>query len=319
MAESEHPVPVVVLAVGHDPVGSGLEFAAAEVAREKCSLHLVHVVHVLPAGPSGALMDIEDRERLGRETLRVAEERARDLLGDEVAITTELALGSVVPAIVTAAEHARMIVLEHREASGLRRLVTRSSASGVAARADVPVISVPAGWSDPTPAVEAPVVTVGVDIPERCRAVLGAAAHAALSRGATLRIVHTWWFPSIYDDALLDRDQSATWKRRAHDEIKAVLHDLGDQVAGLPVQVDTKQGHAAEALIAASRDSILLVVGRHDPHVPFGSHLGPVARAVVRDAACPVLLANPRATPGHHRSGSRLMRAMVQPTGIPPI
>jgi nucleotide-binding universal stress UspA family protein len=264
-------------------------------------------------------MDIQDRERLGRETLRAAEERARDLVGDDVPLTTELAVGAVVASIVTAAEHARTIVLEHREPSGLRRVVTRSCASGVAARADIPVISVPVDWSDPTPADEASVVTVGVDIPERCRAVLAAGAHAALARGATLRILHTWWFPSVYDDAILPHDQNATWKRRVHEEIKAALHDLGDHVADLPLRIDTRHGHAAEALIAASHDSILLVVGRHDPHVPFGSHLGPVARAVVRDATCPVLLANPRASAGTHKGVSRLMHAMTQPTGIPPI
>jgi nucleotide-binding universal stress UspA family protein len=189
----------------------------------------------------------------------------------------------------------------------------------VAARAEIPVVAVPVGWSDPTPAGEAPVVTVGVDIPERCRAVLGAGAHAAVARGATLRILHTWWFPSVYDDAILPHDRNATWKRRVHEEIKAALHDLGDHVADLPLRIDTRHGHAGEALIAASHDSVLLVVGRHDPQVPFGSHLGPVARAVLHDATCPVLLANPRAAAGSHKGVSRLMHALTEQTGIPPI
>lgn len=317
--ETEHPDPPVVLAVGHNAPGSGLEFAAAEARREQCGLHLVHVVHALPAGPNGPLTDVRNRERIGRDALRAAEERARDLLGDGIPITTELAAGSVAPSIVTAAEHARLIVLEHREPSGLMRVVTRSVASGVAARAEIPVISVPRGWSDPTPAGEAPVVTVGVDIPERCRAVLGAGAHAAQSLGASLRILHTWWFPSVYDDALLKREQNATFKRRAHEEIKAALHDLGDHLGDLTVRIDIRHGHAGEALIDASGDSVLLVIGRHDPLMPFGSHLGPVARAVLRDAACPVLLAHPRAAAGSHRRVSRLMHAMMQPTGLPPI
>ena len=53
------------------------------------------------------------------------------------------------------------------------------------------------------------------------------------------------------------------------------------------------------------RTSHLLVLGRHDPAIPIGSHLGPVARAVLRDAACPVLLADPRPRthrPTHRRS-----------------
>ena len=48
------------------------------------------------------------------------------------------------------------------------------------------------------------------------------------------------------------------------------------------------------------QDAELVVVGRHDPRTPLGSHLGPVARAVLAGAGCPVLLANPR--PGHRRN-----------------
>jgi nucleotide-binding universal stress UspA family protein len=47
-------------------------------------------------------------------------------------------------------------------------------------------------------------------------------------------------------------------------------------------------------LVECSADAELLVIGRHDPLVPIGSHIGPVARAVLREATCPVLLATPR-------------------------
>ena len=36
-----------------------------------------------------------------------------------------------------------------------------------------------------------------------------------------------------------------------------------------------------------------MVVGRHDTVMPVGSHMGPVARAVLSASACPVLLADP--------------------------
>ena len=62
--------------------------------------------------------------------------------------------------------------------------------------------------------------------------------------------------------------------------------------------VEARHAHAGDALIRAARTADVLVIGRHDPLVPVGSHLGPVARAVLRDATCPVLLADPR--PRHH-------------------
>jgi len=70
------------------------------------------------------------------------------------------------------------------------------------------------------------------------------------------------------------------------DELRA---DFGD----VPVSIETQHGRPADSLVVASRTSVLVVVGRHDPLVPMGSHLGPVARTVLRAAECPVLLVAP--------------------------
>ena len=74
---------------------------------------------------------------------------------------------------------------------------------------------------------------------------------------------------------------------------------LGHEVADVPLEVDARHADPADALIDARRTTVLLVVGRHDAVFPMGSHLGPIARAVLREAACPVLLADPR--PRKHR------------------
>jgi hypothetical protein len=75
------------------------------------------------------------------------------------------------------------------------------------------------------------------------------------------------------------------------------------EAEGVEVVVEASHGLAAEVLLEVGRTAELLVVGRHDPLVPVGSHIGPVARAVLQDATCPVLLANPspRARRGHKR------------------
>ncbi len=69
---------------------------------------------------------------------------------------------------------------------------------------------------------------------------------------------------------------------------------LGDESVAMEADVEVHPGRVIEAVLAASEGADLLVIGRHDPLVPVGSHIGPVARAVLREAACPVLLANPR-------------------------
>jgi nucleotide-binding universal stress UspA family protein len=291
---SEQSPQPVVLAVGNDPVDSALEYAAAEALRQGCGLHVLHAIHVTPTGPELVLLDFAEIEQIGHATLHAAMERAEDLLQGRVPLTSSLVRGRVVQSILEATEDARLVVLQRRDLSRMIRTVTRSTSSGVAAHAHVPVVSVPTGWSESNhDGGLQHVVTVGVDIPERSAAVLAVAAGAARSRGARLHVLHTWWFPSVYDDIIMSRVENDAWAEHAREEIQGVLDGLGDVVADLPVEVEARHAHPADALIDAGRDSVLLVVGRHDPLVPVGSHLGPVARAVLREATCPVMLANP--------------------------
>ncbi|HRD59843.1 MAG TPA: universal stress protein, partial [Nocardioides sp.] len=63
----------------------------------------------------------------------------------------------------------------------------------------------------------------------------------------------------------------------------------------------------AEILVKASAASSLLVVARRDPRLPFGSHLGPVVRQLLREAECPVMVVEPRPStmPDVRRTPSR--------------
>ena len=282
----------IVVAVGHDPIDDALRFAAGEAERAGCGLHLVHVVHRVAQGPEMALVTKTDPGRAGRQVLNGALERARDLVSAEVPVTCELRVGRVVPTLVELAVSAQMIVFEHRDLSRLMRVVTRSVSSGVAAHARVPVISVPSHWTPNGRPTAQQRVTVGVDVPDRSAQVLRAAAAAARSRGATLHVVHTWSFPSAYDDIIMSRTESEEWAQRATLEIQAVLASLGDEVTEVSVQIEARHARAADALVEASKDSELLVVGRHDPLILVGSHLGPIARAVLVAAHCPVMLAD---------------------------
>jgi nucleotide-binding universal stress UspA family protein len=289
----QSPAPVVV-AVGHEPIDAALALAAAEAARAGCGLHLVHVVHLLVRGRDGGEPGGREAEREGRRLLDAAADRARELAPAGVPVTSEMQVGAVVPTLVNLVKDARLIVVGHRELSGLRRVVTRSVSSGVAAHARVPTVAVPAGWAPPGSDERPPTVAVGLDVPDRGREVLRAAFDAARALGATLRIVHTWHLPSPYEDLVVARSVDEEWAARATSEIRAVLDTLGDETAGVPVEIEARAARPADALVEAGRHSDLLVVGRHDPVVPVGSHLGPVARAVLGEAACPVLLVDPR-------------------------
>jgi len=195
----------------------------------------------------------------------------------------------------------------------MMRVVTRSVSSGVAARARVPVVSVPTHWSPARTRGDFPTVTVGIDVPDRAEPVLRAAAAEATSRGAVLRVLHTWSFPSAYDDIILTRTESEEWAGRATAEIQTEIDMLGDDVAGVPVQIEARHAYAADALIDASRETTMLVIGRHDALVPIGSHLGPIARAVLREAECPVLLVDPRPAHGWSRRSQKAAQTAAHP------
>lgn len=295
----QNPHPIVV-AVGHGPIEAALAFAAGEAERAGCGLHLIHAVHLLATGPEVPLLEETDLERLGRVALNAAMERAHGI-AEGVPVTAELRIGGVVPTLVDLAADARMIVLERRDLSSMMRVVTRSVSSGVAAHARVPVVSVPTHWSPARNRGAFSTVTVGVDVPERASPVLRAAAAEAKSRGAVLHVLHTWSVPGAYDDIILTRTESEEWVARATASIEAEMGTLEDGLAEVPVRIAARHAYAADALIEAGRETDLLVIGRHDPLLPIGSHLGPIARAVLREAECPVMLVDPRPVRGWRR------------------
>ena len=285
-----HPV---VVGVGTTEVDSALEYAAEEAVRAACGLHLVHAVHLMPDGPRGTLVPQEDLDLWGRETLDRAVKTAEDLVAGAVPVTHELRHGTPVEVLTEVAATARVLVLEHRHLSRVARVVNRTIAGGVAARVHVPVVAVPSGWKR---SGGSPVVVAGVDVPGRSAAVLSAAVAESRARGAMLTVVHSWAMPVHYEGVPVEPAEHARWTDRSKAEVRAALDALGDESVAIDAEVVVHPGRAIEAILGAAEGADLLVIGRHDPLVPYGSHIGPVARAVLREATCPVLLASPEAS-----------------------
>lgn len=304
----QHPV---LLAVGPEgELDAALRFAAAQAVTRGGGLALLHVYHDLPTGPETALLDFAAAEEIATGRLRQAAEHARDVLGDQVELSTMLRRGAPVQAIVDASAGCGLVVLQRRDLSDLSRVVTRSTSSGVAAHSHTPVAVVPEGWTTDCAATG---VVVGVDVPSRSHAVLRQALVEAGSRRETLRVIHTWWSPGYFDDLTADHHASPAWAEDTADEIRAVLEELRDGTEDVPVEIETHHGRPEQVLADASRSAALVVVGRHDPLVPQGSHLGPVARAVLRAADCPVLLVEPT----HRGHGPALRHTAVSRAASP--
>lgn len=284
------PRKVMVGVTTEEDGDAALAFAVAEARRRRVGVHLVHVVHPVLISPDGVPITVEERavRKLGRDSLDKAALAIAHQLGPDQPVSTELARGATPGALVAAAEHAGIVVLQHQRMGTGRHVVpTLSTTNPVAALAPAPVVAVPPGWTErPGPAV----VTVGVADPPQSTEVVRAALDEARLWGATLRILHTWHYSDSYDDLVFDRQhQDAVEKRDLMDALSPLLETYPD----VEIDVVVEHARAAEALVEESARASLVVVGRHRHAIPLGPHLGSVVRAVLRHATCPVLVVDP--------------------------
>ncbi|GAA1161276.1 universal stress protein [Nocardioides aquiterrae] len=274
----------VVVAVGGRGSSAAIEYAANEALRRHAALHLVHA---LPEGDEGI-----DQ---GTEILAAAVRLATALLDGLAPVTASLVPGRAVEVVAEAAGRADLVVVGRCAESQRTHPYVRSVTGGVGARVEVPVVSVPDGWQ---PRVGPPTVVVGIDDPGESTDVLAAALRAAKERRARLVVVSTWWRPPV------TKVSETGWQAVLEEGLDLALDAVGARASGVPVEVQVRQARPAETLIAASWNADLVVLGRHATVVPAGSHLGPVARSVLRESCCPVLLTTPR-DPHLHEAARR--------------
>ncbi len=279
----------VVVAVGPDGVQDGvLDFAAAEALRRGTGVELVHVVHSFVAVPSAAdqIRSLDNALlEVGRAVLTAVAERLRPRLRGRVPVGTEVLFGPVAATIAARAATRDLLVLERREPGG-ERLLTMSVSTRLAARAQVPVAVVPHGWA---PGTHDPAVTVGVDHPIEAAGQVEPAAAYAAECGRPLRVLHAMWLAEAYQDTFFVNHARRKWTEEADRELRQVLDEL-DVVSAPAVTREVRWVRPVEALVGATRRSSVLVLSRRTGRGLVGADLGPVTRAVLHHAECPVLL-----------------------------
>lgn len=280
---------------GHD---AALEYAVGRARRTGGRIHLVVVLHPGHLGPDQVL----ELKLVGDELRRVDEEilaqckRQVAAWDDTLTVTTEVAHGPVVSSLAASAKDADLLVLGHHRMTRPHHLPTLSITHGVAARTTCPVFAVPDDWHELRDHTEPVVAAVEDD--ESGHPVAAAAFAEARPCGAAVRVVRAWSYPD------LDADEESVLHGTGREEGTALAtgttRDLRDLVAAyrdVPCRIDAVHGQAAYSLVEASRQARLLVIGRHRPSVPWGSHLGPVTRTVLRHAQCPVMVVDTRREP----------------------
>jgi nucleotide-binding universal stress UspA family protein len=129
-------------------------------------------------------------------------------------------------------------------------------------------------------------VVVGVDGSPGASAATSAAEEYARALGASLTLVTAWEWPAMFGaDVLVDSFDPRADAQAVAEKAAASLSLPADRV-----NVEVRQGSGGTALVDASREAHLLVVGRRG-HSPIANVLlGSVSNYCVHHAHVPVLV-----------------------------
>lgn len=140
-----------------------------------------------------------------------------------------------------------------------------------------------------------PVVVVGVDGSPNSVKALRAAIEEANWRGASVRAINAWQFPSMYgmQGAVYVVDGTELEKAGASVLEEAIAQATTNPATRTSIERVVQVGSAAELLVIESKTAELVVVGARGHGGFIGLLLGSVSTQVAKHAHCPVLVVPP--------------------------
>ncbi|WP_327660210.1 MULTISPECIES: universal stress protein [unclassified Streptomyces] len=288
--------PIVVGIDGSRESVAAAHVAAREALRRDLPLRLVHAWEGLPPqGVKATLPELRAPQFWAQRALRTVSEQLH-LRHPKLFVSTEQIRATPGPALLAEAEAAEMLVLGSQGLGSVSGVLAGSVALGAAAHAPCPVVLVRAGHTadrEYLPGAHpeatrgsARDVVLAVDPAQPCDPVVDFAFRAAELRGAPLRIVHAWHVP--LRQGLVGPDERAAARDRARSRLAAVLEPWRSKYPKVPVREVVVEGRPTHHVVKAAAGSGLLVVGRRNRPTAIGTHLGPVAHAVIHHMDCPV-------------------------------
>ncbi|MFE3448813.1 universal stress protein [Nonomuraea sp. NPDC059194] len=256
-------------------------WAAQDAALKRSRLQIAHVLETaradVPYNPPR-----EVAERLLAEAARSARE-----LGPAVEVTVRLLAGHPATELRALAENADELVVGSRGLGGFASALLGSVSLGVAGRVHRPVVVVrPAaaaqGAAAQGAAAQAEIV-VGVDGSADSEAALEYAVTEAALRQAPLRVVRAWQVPPH----VMSFDPLAAQQEQA-ELVADLLAPWRDKHPEVSFTKDVVCAHPAAALVNASKNATLVVVGSRGRGQFAAAVLGSVSHGVLCHAHCPV-------------------------------
>lgn len=277
--------PIVVGTDGSSSATAAVEWAADEAARKELPVRIVHAVDRLPYDiPHYPIPGALDRMmRSGQQILHQAEQivRARQ---PGVDVSADMITGSPASVLRIEAGNASEVVVGSRGLGGFAGMLLGSVSQHVAGHEEVavPVIVVRPG---PT-AVHGEIV-VGFDGSPESEAALAYAFEEARLRHSRLRAVYAWQLP-IYVYAYGTPYNSDEVGQAQQKFALGTLAAWQDKFRDVTVVTDSVCAHPVAALVEASAQADLLIVGSRGNGAIGAVVLGSVSRGVLHHAHCPV-------------------------------
>ena len=288
MSRTHHTVSVVAATDGSRGSRAAVVYAAAEARTRGLPLEVVTVMPAyLPAGPFPVAPDASMHKAAHAVLGQAADLAEATVPGLDV--STTLLLGSRVDALVRHTQDAALLAVGAPPHGLSERLWTGSTVTGAAARVRCPLVIVPPEQGS---APRTGRVVVGLKTTRHAEHLLGAAFAVAQQTQSDLRVVHAWQMLSGYDDMIADRTTTSDKVTELVRSIEDNLIDLRLAYPEVQVEVEVLHRQAAFALTEEAEEADLLLISR-PAHGGFVHYLGSTARAVIREARCPVEVVPP--------------------------
>ncbi|MCX5208225.1 universal stress protein [Kitasatospora sp. NBC_00240] len=274
---------------GSGPSRAAVEWAAGEATRRELPLE---ILQARPWEPSGSQVTGQ-AERRGREQLAVQADDVRSRFPG-LEVRAQHLPDDAVGVLKAASHRASVLVLGSRGLGALRGFLVGSVSQQVLGHAACPVVLVrpPSDLTDgpgPDNLTQRGLV-VGLDLAHPCPQVLAFAFETAALRGVPLTVLHAWGPPAgteyMHFGAIggLEDELAGPEREALEDAVKPWLAAFPD----LPAATELLRSHAGLALVDAAATAELLVIGARHRRRTGGTHLGPVAHAVIHHVRCPV-------------------------------
>lgn len=285
--------PVVVGVDGSPSALAAVDAAAHEASLRGVELRVVHAflwpaMHAPPGSsslgpPTGALH--ETVERIVADAVERARSQAAGLHVSHAVIA-----GEASTVLQAQSRSAQLIVVGRRGSAGFAELLLGSTAVHLSAHAHCPMMVV-RGRPDPA----GPVLVAVDGSPQEQPAIAFAFFEAAL-RSTDLIALHAWSTWTDHGEHALGRpvdlmELVGDVDRLRQEEERRLAEALSghrDQYPGVNVRPRLVRGRTRPALVEASADAQLLVVGARGHGGFAGRLLGSVSQAVLHHARCPV-------------------------------